>query len=535
MTDTLNEAVAPDPRDIPPPPATAPRAAGRAQTGLMGTDATAALIRTATDDLTGPAQRRIEDTTRRVRDIAARRNAELGPMREAAALDAEKRRDAAFQAYEGIEPVDVQPWTQKPPTNNPLQEFGSAASIFAQLATAFTGASIENSLNAGAAAMQAIQARDSDAYEKAFQAWKFNGDLSLARHQRQHADFAAAMKMLETDAAAGEAAMKSVAAKYGDELALEFTVAGQYDKLADLMRSRQAAAVQLLQVMPNLEMMGLRSRILLEDPDYLSDDPVRMAEAVKRATEATNPRGNNESFDERNVQSLMRETPGMTRQQALEKLAQIRAGGARTEGAQRLALAKDRVAEINAARKEAGFPELTAGEQNSILNEFTVQMSGNRVDDLRQALTGYGTTLDQADNALEILRKYEAAAGAAGMVARPIEAVRNMFGDNSTEYADFRRAIEYLKFSAPRLLQGATGRPLASESDRINAIVAGTGLLDTAANTRSALTEFRDILMRNRRSIEERLGPYSSTPPSITPGAPRQSAPRPWIADPPAR
>ena len=62
---------------------------------------------------------------------------------------------------------NIQPGTEKPPENDPMQRSGSWASAFGIIAGVLTKTHLKGSLNAATAAMNAIRKNDMDAYQEA--------------------------------------------------------------------------------------------------------------------------------------------------------------------------------------------------------------------------------------------------------------------------------------------------------------------------------------------------------------------------------
>lgn len=87
----------------------------------------------------------------------------------------------------GIGPNDLKGWNEPAEREKfmtkPVDAFGSVASVFAIIASAFTLQPMQNALNGSAAAINAIRAGDENEYEKAHTAWKENLDLAMKRHQ----------------------------------------------------------------------------------------------------------------------------------------------------------------------------------------------------------------------------------------------------------------------------------------------------------------------------------------------------------------
>lgn len=254
---------------------------------LLGQTDLDSLVKQATTG--GASGSYVKPAVGKLRDISAREQKDIGGTVEEMRRQGEADRAKAASKYEGIEPVDLKPWTEKAPTQDPVEAFGSAGSMFAILASTFTHTPMTNSLNASAAAMNAAAARDERAYKTAFDAWKENTKLALDRHQMAHEDFTDALTMMKSDTAQGSAMMSAYAAKYGDEKAMVLAEAGLYHDLDQVGQSRQQAAERLLALYPSLEKEGERQSLLLADPDWKSGDPARMRAAVSRVQAAMAP------------------------------------------------------------------------------------------------------------------------------------------------------------------------------------------------------------------------------------------------------
>jgi len=99
--------------------------------------------------------------------------------------DAYAQRQERMLAQEGATMEDLKPWNAEKELNSRKtdlwEQFGSPGFVIAMLASAFTAMPMTSALNAGAAAMNAINQGDMDKYTKAFDAWKENSNLTLKR------------------------------------------------------------------------------------------------------------------------------------------------------------------------------------------------------------------------------------------------------------------------------------------------------------------------------------------------------------------
>jgi hypothetical protein len=231
-------------------------------------------------DGSGDQSGNVLDLVKRIKslDIAEDSDPTLQRMRKKIATDQEQ----VDKKADGVQPADVKPWDAKKEMadrqTDPLQAFGSFGSIFGILASAFTHQPMENALNASAAAIGAIHKGDEEAYKTAYDAWKENTNLAIERHKEQHEAFTDAMGKIESDASA----MRTYAAKYGDQRAQILAESGLYQNLASMGNARQSAALQIMQAAPELEKKDMAIKAAFDlQAARKSGDP----EALKKASE----------------------------------------------------------------------------------------------------------------------------------------------------------------------------------------------------------------------------------------------------------
>ncbi len=157
---------------------------------------------------------------------------------------AEQDRTIAKQHFDaaGYEKEKLQPWNAKEEyektQHSPLEAFGSFASAFGIIASAFTHAPMQNALNASAAAMNAIHENDDKTYERAHGAWKENMALVEKRFAMEQALYGDALKLMSTDMTLGEAKMKAAAMQFGDQKTIMMLEHGMLPELNDALTSR---------------------------------------------------------------------------------------------------------------------------------------------------------------------------------------------------------------------------------------------------------------------------------------------------------
>ena len=186
------------------------------------------------------------------------------------------RMEKAFQE-EGIGPDTIKPWNateeHRKFETSPLESFGSVASVFAILASAFTHAPMENALNGSAAAMNAIRAGDENAYQRNFEAFKVNMDLAQKRFNMQHQLYSDALGLMQTDATLGRMKLENAARQFGDQKTLSLLEAGMDKELIDLINSRQKTAMQAFELSKNITDYTLRKSVFDASMKQLPDVP----------------------------------------------------------------------------------------------------------------------------------------------------------------------------------------------------------------------------------------------------------------------
>lgn len=247
---------------MPPPDATTN--SGLANLGL--TQAPPALVQGA---MTQPDTSWVAPTQKRLTDIQSREQQEMAGLEQ----QRTKTLEADKAAVAAAKPTPTQtPAQPAQPEFNALQAFGSSASVFGLLASAFTRQPLINALNSSAAAMKAIHDGSIDNYNRAYQAWKDETETLFKKHQEQHEAYTDAMEMMKTDYANGTSELMSAAAKYGDERTAVLAQAGLWEKLGDMQRARQQSMENMLRAYPEL-VKGNAQIQLLGEGQKVADMP----------------------------------------------------------------------------------------------------------------------------------------------------------------------------------------------------------------------------------------------------------------------
>lgn len=206
------------------------------------------------------------DEIGQIKSLDAQKQKDLAPKYAAVAKAADDAQVGIEQAAKGVEPIGdrLKPWTQQPPQEDPVANFGSIGAVFATLASAFTHQPMVNAMNAQASALNAIKANDLKAYDDSFKAWQENTKLALDRHQAQTEDFNTAMAMFKSKPELAQAALKAYSAKYDDAIGAHLTEMGAYDKLAERQQSLDNSARQLLGMYPDLLEKGTQAGLIMK-------------------------------------------------------------------------------------------------------------------------------------------------------------------------------------------------------------------------------------------------------------------------------
>lgn len=157
-------------------------------------------------------------------------------------LQGERQALRDFEQQHPFPHPDIKPWTEKPPENNPMQRFGSWASVVGILAGALTKTPLTSSLNASAAAMNAFRKNDMDAYEEAKTAWKENTDIAIKNAEWETKGYQNAFELMKTDQALGQAAAQTIAATAENHAAMAAIKSGDLKTLWSITEGMQRLA-----------------------------------------------------------------------------------------------------------------------------------------------------------------------------------------------------------------------------------------------------------------------------------------------------
>lgn len=184
----------------------------------------------------------------------------------------QKLRD--FAAENPYPMPDIKPWEDKLPEPDPAKAFGGWASAFGILAGAITKRPLKSSLNASAAAMNAVRENDLAAYADAKQSWKENTELAIKQAEWEAQAYDQAWELMKTDQKLGEAQLQMVAAQTDNKLMLAELQAGNLGKVWEMTKSvAEFARTGPEHFMKMEALMDQQSRLRQLETQWLADNP----------------------------------------------------------------------------------------------------------------------------------------------------------------------------------------------------------------------------------------------------------------------
>lgn len=149
-------------------------------------------------------------------------------------------------AYEENKPGKVDFGSQpKSPDNNPIQQFGSLASMIGIFASAFTKKPIVNALNASAAAMNAQRQGDQEKFKEAYQEWQDQVDIAMKRHSLEVENLNQIMDLSKEDQSAALAQLKAYGVANQSDAASVLSQLGDWEEIGKYVSSMETAQQKL--------------------------------------------------------------------------------------------------------------------------------------------------------------------------------------------------------------------------------------------------------------------------------------------------
>ncbi len=497
----------------------------------------------------------------------------VGPAQEAQEKQswADRQRDDATKkdrermerawGYERSDANDtaLRPWNADQEKANrvrgPMEQFGSVGFIFAMAASAFTRTPMTSALNAGAAAMTAIQQGDEKAYEHAYKAWKDNSDLAIRRFDMEHRLYEDANKLLDTDMNLWKQKTLEIATQFDDQKKIAMLQNGMDPDVLKAQDAAYKARLDLVKAKEGFEEYDRQQKMISEGikavrkphPDWTDDNKgpeqtVAEANVYARVKQAARGIPSRElTGPQEFARRWWEEHPGGTAEEFSAAFGEfmrgqkLPAGGAGGAGARPGSINEDRTKMDAAIRAEPGHEKWTDAqvieERNRRLKASNTGLTGNERVKLEDRINKFAHSDDVIDKTLKVLETHTGAAGIAGKVMRIEERVGNILGAKSTERVQMMRDIELLRGWAKELLFSSNSK-LKKEAERVDSIVGGTSAGDTGPNTVRALRDLKNLFDQMRAEDEAKLG-GTWKPPAEGESKPAPKAGKtPWSKDP---
>ena len=474
----------------------------------------------------------------------------------------------------GVEAEKMKPWDAEHEAakrqTDPIEAFGSLGSVFGILASAFTHAPMENAMNASAAAINAIKAGNAEDYNRAYKAWEANTKQALERHQIEHAAFEDAVTLMKTNMEVGMNQLRLNAARFGNQKDLALLEAGMNKELFEYHAAQEKLATELQTNAPKVAEANAEMAVLLTngynpknpaDPknaealkslksykqqmDELAKDPTLAGEEGKLVREfATTPGPDGKLPDTqaradfiRKLRTTKQKTPAeLYMDQFIEEhphatAAEMKEAMTGMPGAKGQRQPKPEEEAVRARAKELTDADSTMSKAAAIeqaQHEYKVKTAaptGNKMDDIKSRENKISVIETNIDHLDDMLLKHKAITGIGGKITRAGEAVGNILGASPTDRAQFRRWVLEIQETLPSVLNDRNGRPISSEAEKIEGIVAGLAAGDTNANTLRAYDELRPLMKTLKAQLRERRG---AEPDSTTTATETTKAPARW-------
>lgn len=387
---------------------------------------------------------------------------------------------------------DVASERQKYKTD-PIESFGSFASVFAMVASAFTRAPMENALNGAAAAMNAKREGNEFEYNRSFEAWKVNTDLAVKRFNMQHTALQDAFHIMDKDATRGNQKLLETMTKFGMEKELMLYQNGMVPEIMKVQESQLKMIEGVVRAQTEVSRMHETER---HNKAMEGRQTADQEFAARWRTE--NPEGTSEQFAE-----------------AFDKFKQGQkassGGGITTQPRIEAEEIKRRATELEGegmSRKEALDKATKESTQRKAPG-----ITPNRVEQLKAHIEQYDYAIEGIDRLEKSVKGVKGAFGIGGKIMRPTETFLNVVGgSNSTVYRQVEKEISELKLRTAKLLKDSpsSGRELSAVQGLIDSIVpgmnAGSSFQSVMQQMEHLKSEFKTIQKNAKKRLEEGTG-----------------------------
>ena len=343
----------------------------------------------------------------------------------------------------GVGPdATMQPWNAEEQWNkvrtDPIASMSSPLALLTIAASTFTRQGFINSLNGLAAMQNAINKGDTASYLQNHEAWKENTELAIKRHTMAQRDFELALRLRDSDVAAGDAQVKAVMTKYGMDREATMWEHGMIPEVLKVQEASRKSVTELIK--GYADYMNKQSEVLKRMQDTKHQQIMEKIDQQKANTEEEKARIEKQKADEQ-------ERYHREQQEGLNKWREDQA--------------KIQRERIQAGDKKAQDKQAAAAKDRK---KF--------VDDYQQTLKRAG---EQADALAEHWLPTVGAMGTLGAIEETIEGWgAGLVGATpNTEIRDFQRTLAQLKEDYGQTFQ-RKGRNLSAEFAQLETIIPGS-------------------------------------------------------------
>jgi len=417
-------------------------------------------------------------------------------------LEQDRTRTEHAFAAEGIGPNQLQPWDakaeQKKTEYDPVEAFGSLGSVFAMVASAFTHQPMINALNGSAAAMEAIRAGKKEEYQRNYEAWKQNTDLALKRHQIQHEAYMDAATLMERNVQAGEAKLRMLASRFGDQKTLFMIEHGMIKEWYEAQAAQTKAAT------------GIADAQL-----RIADDHTKLTQLFAFGYDPAKPQAP-ESIEAVNKWHKWLQETATGRNVAMEQAKldeEIRQHKA-TEAGHAATLEQQKVRDANLEKFRTRQNEINAakvGQKRSEARELEVGFI-EKVDQAIERLSARIASGEKKTLLGQIGSADYPLTGVGSKLAAPLETV---FG--GSEISDFQQIVAELKQEYPKVVGLARGYVTKSQMGELDKIIKGAGTWTSSEQALHATVQLKEWMLRNKPGLDKAVEARAATAATAAP------------------
>jgi hypothetical protein len=180
--------------------------------------------------------------------------------------------------------LDKMPEAPKPEYTDPMQTFGSTATVLALLGSALTRHPLTTAINSTAEILKGTAQADEEKNQHALKAWQVQTENALKLHQFEQEAYKAAIDKMKADREGARAEIATLAAAFKDDAILGLMKAGRQDDAVALINGRGKLGTRLKTSAGAVkDNQGLQANLQSAEKEYIAaehaGDPDKLAAA----------------------------------------------------------------------------------------------------------------------------------------------------------------------------------------------------------------------------------------------------------------